>query len=287
MSYAKECKYFVKKNIFVIFDKIHWQYGRGEDRLVVYIYDGDYLTCEFRRELINLSNGFEDKTCVVRHNNCNENSQTHSLRVYRVNKSFSIIGTLHDPKHKFNYVSMVGGVVVNRQIERIDSKKKYKDTSYSLFAFFMAMFCQSFKNEFRFNQHFVQQMEIVKDVGQVTYDLRFDVCANGHVCCTLGYDSLSTDNSENNLQHFGEKIEDVYKSPIVDISVDVRKETNGHFPGVKRTYSEHVVYDKYLNGPQYEDRGIKHLYEHHHHCCFEESSSPSSSGYCNSFCKMK
>ena len=91
LSYAKKCKYFVKKNIFVIFDCTQWQYGRGEDRLVVYVYDGDYLTGGFRRELINLSNGFENKTCEITHKNCKENCQKCSLRVYRVNKSFSII----------------------------------------------------------------------------------------------------------------------------------------------------------------------------------------------------
>ena len=73
----------------------------------------------------------------------------------------------------------------------------------------------------------------------------------------------------------------MYKSLIIDISVDVRKETSGYFPGVKRTYSEYVIYDKYSNGPRYEDRGEKHLYGCHHRC----SSSPS--GYCNSFCEMK
>ena len=43
-SNVKECKDFVKRNIFIIFNKITWELENGEKRLVVYVYDGDYLT---------------------------------------------------------------------------------------------------------------------------------------------------------------------------------------------------------------------------------------------------
>ena len=69
----------------------------------------------------------------------------------------------------------------------------------------------------------------------------------------------------NNISNdnFGERINDVYKSPILDISVDTKKETNGYLPGVKRMYSEHVFYDGcyHHDSQKYEDRGVKHLYE--------------------------
>ena len=68
--------------------------------------------------------------------------------------------------------------------------------------------------------------------------------------------------------------------PLLDITVDTKKEKNGYLPGVKRMYSEHVFYDGcYRDSQKYEDRGVKHLYEFHH-CC------SSSSEYCNSFCNV-
>ena len=90
------------------------------------------------------------------------------------------------------------------------------------------------------------------------------------------------DISNDLYNRFGERINDVYKSPILDISVDMKKETNGYLPGVKRMYSEHLFYDGccHRDSRKYEDRGVKHLYEFHH-CC------SSSSGYCNSFCNVK
>ena len=147
----------------------------------------------------------------------------------------------------------------------------------------MALFCQVFKNQLRFNQEFTNQVEFLDSIGQVNYGSRFNVCADGHIRCTLVYDSVPTNDISNDLyHHFGERINDVYKSPILDISVDMKKEMNGYLPGVKRMYSEHVFYDGcyHCDSQKYEDRGVKHLYEFHHSCS-------SSSGYCNSFCNVK
>ena len=55
LSYIKECKYFVKKNIFLIFYNVRWRHGMGEDKLLIYVYDGDYFHGIFRRELTRLS----------------------------------------------------------------------------------------------------------------------------------------------------------------------------------------------------------------------------------------
>ena len=61
----------------------------------------------------------------------------------------------------------------------------------------------------------------------------------------------------------------VYKLPILDLSVDMDRESNGYYPGVKGSYIEQFVYSKYCDGPQYEDRSIEHLYEQHHRCTTE------------------
>ena len=48
-SYTKECVDFVKQNVFIIFDKITWNNENGEENLVVYVYDGDYLKASLRK----------------------------------------------------------------------------------------------------------------------------------------------------------------------------------------------------------------------------------------------
>ena len=47
----------------------------------------------------------------------------------------------------------------------------------------------------------------------------------------------------------------------MDITVDMNRESNGYYPGVKGFYSEHVMYEHYSTGHEYEDRGVKHLYK--------------------------
>ena len=107
-------------------------------------------------------------------------------------------------------------------------------------------------------------MEQVDDVGCVNYESRFDVCADGHVRCTISYDSNSVRNS--NFSYQGERIMYVYKLPKLDLSMDMDRESNGYYPGVKRSYIEQFVYNKYCDGPQYKDRSIKHLSKQHHRC---------------------
>ena len=273
-SYHKESKDFVKQNIFIIiFDKITWNLEMGEERLMIYVYDGDYLTSGLHKKLINMSEQFDDHWFAINHDSSKENVQNRSLRVIRVSRHFCMIDVLHNPKSRLNYVFTVSGIVLNRQIERKAVGKNYRDTSYSLFSFFMALFCQSFRNEFNFNTAPSECIEQVDGVGQVHYDLRFDVYADGYIRCTLSYDSNIVRTS--NFACESSNMADVYKSPILNVSVDMDSESNGYYPGVKGSYMEHVIHDKYSNGHHYEDRGIKHLYEQHHRCNDE---------YCEKFC---
>ena len=53
----------------------------------------------------------------------------------------------------------------------------------------MALFCQSFKNEFKFNMGPIDHMESVDGIGCFRYESNFDICGDGHVRCTLSYDA--------------------------------------------------------------------------------------------------
>ena len=88
-----------------------------EDKLLIYVYDGDYFHSSFKKELTCLSDHHEKTTILIK--NCKKGKQQHSVRVYRISKSFSIIDALHDLRYKFNHVSTVGGVIINRQIDRM------------------------------------------------------------------------------------------------------------------------------------------------------------------------
>ena len=161
----------------------------GKDNLVVYVYDGDYLKASLHEELISMSKEMSSNWFAINHvrnsDSSIEDCQKHVVQVVWVPRHFSIIDALHDPKSKFKYVSTIGGMVVNRQMERKSYKMDYVNTSYSLFSFYMALFCQSFRNEFKFNLAPLECVECVDSVGRVGYNSKFAVCGDGHVHCTM------------------------------------------------------------------------------------------------------
>ena len=130
----------------------------------------------------------------------------------------------------------------------------------------MALFCQSFKNEITLNSEFKSCEECVDGVGQVSYESRFNVCGDGNVHCT----SSNETGVPLKASQLMDKICGVYKSPLIDIDVDVDKESNGYYPGIKKMYSEYVMRDDVR-------RNNADSYEQHHGC--------NGSAYCDKFCK--
>ena len=105
----------------------------------MYAYDGDYLTSGLCKGLIKLSERFEDSCYSINNGGSRDNYQHHSLHVVRVSGHFSMIDALHDPKLRFKYVSMVSGIVLNRQIERKALKCPYGFGSFSVFGNFLLL----------------------------------------------------------------------------------------------------------------------------------------------------
>ena len=185
--HVSHCKQYIKQNIFIIYDNITWKYEDGEERMVVYVYDGDYLNVTFRKQLIRMSDSLELNHYSIRVRD--HHVQDHQLTVKRVSRHFSMLDSLHDPNVKFDYICSVGGVIVNRQIQRKHKAKSYKDTSYSLFSSFMALFCQFFGDKMTFNYRPIECVEQLEGVGRSEYDSRFSVCSDGHVRQTISYES--------------------------------------------------------------------------------------------------
>ena len=228
--YARECKKFRKKNIFLIIRRVTRSHVY-DTQIFVYVYDGDYLNAKFRKELIRMSESDKDRVLLITtYHQCQHNS----IRIYRINRLFSILDALHDPKHKFSYVSTIGGVVLNRQIERIQLKKNYKDKTHSAFSFFMAMFCQVFRKNGIFNKQFIDAVEYVKDVGTCNYKFRYDVYVDGHVRHTMAYDTILIPRPFDNVrQRYGDRLEEVYKSSIINLDVDCEKERDGGVEAIR------------------------------------------------------
>ena len=102
----------------------------------------------------------------------------------------------------------------------------------------MALFCQVFSG-FKLNQQFVPMVEFVDD-KRVEYDSRFSVCGDGHVLQTIKYETANNGSVDFNVLHNSQSLESVYRSPILDINIQIGSETNGYYPGCKDSYHEHL-----------------------------------------------
>ena len=110
--HTSHCKQYIKQNIFIVYDNITRKYEDGEERMVVYVYDGDYLNVTFRKQLIRMSDSLEPNHYSIRVRD--HHVQDHQLTVKRVSRHFSMLDSLHDPNVKFDYICSVRGVIVNR-----------------------------------------------------------------------------------------------------------------------------------------------------------------------------
>ena len=143
----------------------------------------------------------------------------------------------------------------------------YEEDCYSSFAFFMGMFCQADTSSPVFFHNGCTRTESTETFDEVVYELCHDVCGDGNVRSSVSYDCNKYDNL-----HVPRKdemvIQNVYRSPNIDINVDLCMDSNGYYPeeGSKKMYSEFAFYDKSLGVSRYEDCGKKHLYEQHHSC---------------------
>ena len=90
-----------------------------------------------------------------------------SILVREAENYTSIIDRMYDSDKRFEYITMAGGMVINREIKRISEshdavrKKSYKDDAYSAFSFFMALFCQIFSSaQNTFSNQFIDCEEV-------------------------------------------------------------------------------------------------------------------------------
>ena len=102
-------------------------------------------------------------------------------------------------------------------------------------------------------------VEFVDD-KRVEYDSRFSVCGDGHVLQTIKYETAnngSMDLSTSiNVLHNGQSLGAVYKSPTLDIDIQIGSETNGYYPGCEDFYHEHL-FGKDIHAHRWQLRCVK------------------------------
>ena len=190
-----------------------------------------------------------------------------------------MIDRICDMTKKFNYFNAAGGLVINREADRmLNGVKTFKDDCWFAFTFFMALFSQVFSPSNKlFSNEFISMIERNPCTKEnVSYEKKFDVCSDGNMRSTISYVTSRFDRFSNagddGRMHL------VYDSVLDSFGIDFSSNSNGYCPksSKKVLFEEHAVYSKRVCKETYEDRGFKHLYKRHHSC-----SSKSSCKFCN------
>ena len=111
----------------------------------------------------------------------------------------------------------------------------------------MGMFCQAFTSSPVFFPNGCMRTELTKTFDEVVYELRHNICGDGNVRSSVPYDCDKYDNL-----HIPRKdetvIQNIYRSPNVNIDVDLCMDSNGYYPegGSKKMYSEFVFMISHL-----------------------------------------
>ena len=268
-------------NVFIIFDEEVT--GGNQKHLNIYVYDGNFIRDSFEEELLEFSDKIFPKVyslhCQPLAPPCSVGRYCHaqSLRVKEVISHRNVIDQLHDANAKFNYFNMVGGLVVNREVDRLTKnvKRSFMDNTWSAFTFFLSLFSQMFTPmQDLFSSEFVDTIEgHPKDKSVIIeYQKKFNVCSDGCVRLTICYKADKIDQTVSvkmmNERHRG-KMSGVYESANGSFGVDFTEDSKDYYPKSKSKkcfYEEYAVYNRNGGNEVYEDHGYKHLFENHHSC---------------------
>ena len=213
-----------------------------------------------------------NETCSF--NYVEENCHARSIMVKRICPYKTVIDRMCDTTEKFNYFNTTGGLVINREVDRmLNGLKTFKDDCWLAFTFFMTLFSQIFtpSNEL-FSNEFISMIERNPCMKEnVSYEKKFDVCSDGNVRSTISYvtsrfDRVSHTDDDGRTHH-------VYDSVLDLFGIGFSSNSNGYYPksSKKVLFEEHAVYSKRVCKETYENRGFKHLYERHHSCSGKSS----------------
>ena len=151
-----------EENVYIIFDNEVCDMNEPCN-LNVYIYDGNFLRDSFKEQLFMKSEDIEATVYFLCTNETyvGENCHARSIMVKRICPYKNVIDRMCDTTEKFNYFNTAGGLVINREVDRmLNGVKTFKDDCWLAFTFFMAPFSQVFtpSNEL-FSNEFISMTE--------------------------------------------------------------------------------------------------------------------------------
>ena len=144
-------------NVFVIFDEEVT--GDDQKHLIIYVYDGNFIRDSFEDELLQFSDKIFPKVyslcCQPLAPPCSVGRYLHarSLLVKKVISHRNVIDRLHNANTNFDYFHTVGGLVVNREVDRLTKnvEKSFMDDAWSAFTF---CFVFAFSNVYTYTRSF-------------------------------------------------------------------------------------------------------------------------------------
>ena len=171
---------------------------------------------------------------------------------------------------KFNYFNTVGGLYINKSIDKRhtlgNSDITLKEV-FDMYGFVLALFCQVFDAKQVFSTNVWKEMYEIRRRGEkrIRYYVRDWIANDGSVKTTLKYEC---DSGGDVMDLHGMTMENAYNTVVKDFNLNMFENSRGYLPSgsPKKLMKEYVVYDKSVDNDFYEDRGRKHLYEWHHDC---------------------
>ena len=115
-------------NVFIIFD--NEVTNENEKHFNIYVYNGDFLRESFEKELLILSDEILPNVYCLHSsihaspNLIGQNCHARFIRVKQVCPHKIVIDRLCDADEKFEYFNTAGGLVINREIDKLKDKKK-------------------------------------------------------------------------------------------------------------------------------------------------------------------
>ena len=117
-----------------------------------YVSDRNFLKQLFEHELFIRSNSINSSVFSLCSGGTDDSvlvgptCQATSILDTHCNPHRTILDRMYDPCQKFPYLNTVGGLVVNRETDRLDNRNRsFQDDCWSAFTFFLSLFSQMFE----------------------------------------------------------------------------------------------------------------------------------------------
>ena len=184
-----------EENVYIIFDNEVCDVNEPLN-FNIHVFYGNFLRDSFKEQLFMKSEDLEanvyslhtNETCSF--NYVGANCHVGCIMVKQICPYKNVIDKMCNATEKFNYFNTAGGMVINREVDRmLNGTKTFKYDCWLAFTFFMVLCSQVFtpSNEL-VSSEFINMVERNSSTKEnVTYEKKFDICLDGNVRPTISY----------------------------------------------------------------------------------------------------